>query len=185
VRKSAECRNKRRDIHADDLLADTSADYSLDKGAVTWGVDDFAVSGNFAENNFNIGAKWQFHLNFKSGKCVFAEIEKRVQINIIQRNFLNFPDHKKTSFYFIDFDYEDLKRSNFFSETCEDSVPPAIFCFLISKNFEDCLRTTVSIGGDTDTLCAISCAIAEAYYKEIDEDLLKAVKQKINDLNIV
>ena len=85
----------------------------------------------------------------------------------------------------MDFDYEDLKRANFFSETCEDSVPPAIFCFLISKNFEDCLRTTVSIGGDTDTLCAISCAIAEAYYKEIDEDLLKAVKQKINDLNIV
>lgn len=90
-----------------------------------------------------------------------------------------------SQYYFIDFDYEDLKRSNFFSETCEDSVPPAIFCFLISKSFEDCLRTTVSIGGDTDTLCAISCAIAEAYYKEIDEDLLKAVKQKINDLNIV
>ena len=90
-----------------------------------------------------------------------------------------------SQYYFVDFDYEDLKRANFFSETCEDSVPPAIFCFLISKDFEDCLRTTVSIGGDTDTLCAISCAIAEAYYKEIDEDLLKAVKQKINDLNLV
>ncbi len=90
-----------------------------------------------------------------------------------------------SQYYFIDFDYEDLVRSNFFSETCEDTVPPAIYCFLISKDFEDCLRTTVSIGGDTDTLCAISCAIAEAYYKEIDEDLLKEVKQKINDLNLV
>ena len=37
-------------------------------------------------------------------------------------------------------------------------------CFLISEDFEDCLRTSVSIGGDTDTLCAISCAAAEAFY---------------------
>ena len=90
-----------------------------------------------------------------------------------------------SEYYDIDFDYEDLKRSNFFSETCEDTVPPAIFCFLESKNFEDCLRITVSIGGDTDTLCAISGAIAEAYYKEIDEDLLLEVKKRINKLNLV
>ena len=90
-----------------------------------------------------------------------------------------------SQYYFVDFDYEDLKRANFFSETCEDSVPPAIFCFLISNSFEDCLRTTVSIGGDTDTLCAISCAIAEAYYKEIDKELLDEVKRRINQINIV
>ena len=44
------------------------------------------------------------------------------------------------------------------------SVPQAIYCFLISKDFEDCDRTTVSIGGDCDTTAAISCAIAETYY---------------------
>ena len=62
------------------------------------------------------------------------------------------------------FDYENLKKTYSFNETCRNTVPQAIFCFLISENFEDCLRTSVSIGGDTDTLCAISCAIAEAYY---------------------
>ena len=41
---------------------------------------------------------------------------------------------------------------------------------MISEGFEDCLRTSISIGGDSDTLCAISCAIAEAYYG-IPEDI--------------
>ena len=78
-------------------------------------------------------------------------------------------------YYNIDFDYEDLRKNYYFNETCQNSVPQAIFCFLISKDFEDCIRTTISIGGDCDTTAAISCAIAEAYYKHIDEDLIKAV----------
>ncbi len=67
-------------------------------------------------------------------------------------------------YYKLNFDYENLKQKYFFNETCQNTVPQAIYCFLISKDFEDCVRTSVSIGGDTDTLCAISCAIAEAYY---------------------
>ena len=62
------------------------------------------------------------------------------------------------------FKYDVLQKTYKFNETCRDTVPQAIYCFLISKDFEDCLRTCVSIGGDTDTLCAISCSIAEAYY---------------------
>lgn len=68
------------------------------------------------------------------------------------------------NYYKLDFDYETLKENYYFNETCQNTVPQAIYCFLISQDFEDCLRTSVSIGGDTDTLCAISCAIAEAYY---------------------
>ena len=49
-------------------------------------------------------------------------------------------------------------------EICQKTVPQAMYCFLISNSFEDCLRTTISIGGDTDTTSAISCAVAEAYY---------------------
>lgn len=78
-------------------------------------------------------------------------------------------------YYSLDFDYENLKKNYYFNETCQESVPQAIYCFLISKDFEDCLRTTISIGGDCDTTAAISCAIAEAYYKDIDYDLLMDV----------
>ena len=62
------------------------------------------------------------------------------------------------------FNYEILRKTYGFSEKCQDSVPQAIYCFLISNDFEDCLRTTISIGGDCDTTSAVSCAIAEAYY---------------------
>lgn len=78
-------------------------------------------------------------------------------------------------YYKLDFDYETLRRTYRFNETCQETVPQAIYCFLISKDFEDCLRTSISIGGDSDTLAAISCSIAEAYYKHIDNDLIKKI----------
>lgn len=70
-----------------------------------------------------------------------------------------------SQYYNLDFDYEELRRTYVHgAEICQVTVPQAIYCFLISKDFEDCLRTTISIGGDCDTTAAISCAIAEAYY---------------------
>ena len=43
------------------------------------------------------------------------------------------------------------------------------------ESFEDVIRTGVSIGGDTDTLCAIAGSIAEAYYG-IPEDMGNTAK---------
>ena len=83
-------------------------------------------------------------------------------------------------FYNLDFDYDELV-SNYRheAEICQISVPQAIFCFLISDSFEDCLRTTISIGGDCDTTSAISCAIAEAFYGYIPEQLIEQVREKL------
>ena len=79
-----------------------------------------------------------------------------------------------------DLDYEELRRTYIHGkEICQVTLPQALYCFLISKSFEDCLRTTISIGGDCDTTAAISCAIAEAYYKEIPADLIDAVRKKL------
>lgn len=75
-------------------------------------------------------------------------------------------------YYNLDFEYEELRKNYRFNETCQKTIPQAIFCFLISSSFEDCLRTTISIGGDCDTTAAISCSIAEAYYKDIDKSIL-------------
>lgn len=80
------------------------------------------------------------------------------------------------NYYSLDFDYEDLVKNYKFNETCKNTVPQAIYCFLISESFEDCLRTSISIGGDSDTLCAISCAIAEAYYGIPEEIKSKALQ---------
>ena len=49
-------------------------------------------------------------------------------------------------------------------ESCQQTVPEAIIAFLESENFEDAVRNAVSLGGDTDTLAAITGSIAEAFY---------------------
>ena len=49
-------------------------------------------------------------------------------------------------------------------ESCQETVPQAITAFLESSDFEDALRTAVSLGGDSDTLAAITGSIAEAFY---------------------
>ncbi len=51
-----------------------------------------------------------------------------------------------------------------FNESCQDTVPQAITAFLESKNFEDAIRNAISLGGDSDTLAAITGSIAEAAY---------------------
>lgn len=78
-------------------------------------------------------------------------------------------------YYNLDFDYETLRATYAFDESCQKTVPQAIYCFLISKDFEDCIRTTISIGGDCDTTAAISCAIAQAFYKDVDKELEEGV----------
>lgn len=76
--------------------------------------------------------------------------------------------------------YEELIASNDNGEgTCQVTMPKAIFCFLVSKSFEDCLKTTLSIGESGGKIAAISCAIAEAFYKEIPEKIVKAVKEAL------
>ena len=49
-------------------------------------------------------------------------------------------------------------------ESCQKSVPEAITAFLEGEDFEDVIRTAVSLGGDTDTLAAIAGSIAEGFY---------------------
>ena len=49
-------------------------------------------------------------------------------------------------------------------ESCQQTVPEAITAFLEGKDFEDVIRTAVSLGGDCDTLTCIAGSIAEAFY---------------------
>jgi len=51
-----------------------------------------------------------------------------------------------------------------FNESCQETVPEAIACFLESTDFEDAIRNAVSLGGDSDTLACITGGIAQAYY---------------------
>ncbi len=73
-------------------------------------------------------------------------------------------------YYRIDFKVDKIRSSYRFNEICQETVPQAIACFIESESFEDAIRTAISIGGDSDTIGAITGAIAEAYYG-IPEDI--------------
>lgn len=62
---------------------------------------------------------------------------------------------------------DEIRPNYQYDESCQGTVPQAITAFLESVDFETCLRLSVSLGGDCDTLTCISAAIAEAFYKDI------------------
>ena len=74
-----------------------------------------------------------------------------------------------------------------FNETCQGSVPQSIIAFLESETYEDAIRKAISIGGDSDTIACIAGGIAQAYYKEIPDYIIKEVKEILDPdlLNIV
>ncbi|MBM3650601.1 MAG: ADP-ribosylglycohydrolase family protein [Alphaproteobacteria bacterium] len=51
-----------------------------------------------------------------------------------------------------------------FDVSCQGTVPPAIVCALEATGFEDAIRNAISIGGDSDTIAAITGSIAEAMF---------------------
>ena len=59
---------------------------------------------------------------------------------------------------------DEIRPTYRFNESCQDTVPQAITAFLESTGFEDAIRNAISLGGDSDTLAAITGSIAEAAY---------------------
>ena len=68
------------------------------------------------------------------------------------------------NYYKTDFTLDEIRPRYTFNETCQGSVPQAFEAFFESDDFEDAIKNAVSIGGDSDTIAAITGGIAEAYY---------------------
>lgn len=80
-----------------------------------------------------------------------------------------------TNYYSLDFKIDEIRDTYRFNPTCFGTVPQAIVAFLESTTFEDAIRNAISIGGDSDTIAAITGSIAEAFYGipiEIEEKAL-------------
>ncbi len=59
---------------------------------------------------------------------------------------------------------DEIRPGYRFNESCQETVPQATIAFLESTDFEDAIRNAVSLGGDSDTLAAITGGMAEAAY---------------------
>lgn len=68
------------------------------------------------------------------------------------------------NYYKINFKLDEIRNYYSFNETCQKTVPQAFEAFFEANDFEDAIRNAISIGGDSDTLAAITGSIAEAYF---------------------
>ncbi len=67
-------------------------------------------------------------------------------------------------YYRTDFTLDEIRPTYSMNESCQGSVPQAFEAFFESTSFEDAIRNAISIGGDSDTIGAITGSVAEAYY---------------------
>ena len=78
----------------------------------------------------------------------------------------------EANFYPLTETVDEIRSYYTFNESCQGTVPQAITAFLESTDFEDAIRNAVSIGGDTDTVAAITGSIAWVYYRESASEAL-------------
>ena len=74
---------------------------------------------------------------------------------------------------------DDIRPTYCFDGSCQGTVPESIIAFLDSKDYEDALRLVISLGGDADTMGAITGAIACAYYNKISYAFYKFGMEKL------
>jgi len=88
-------------------------------------------------------------------EALHAEAESRVfkrKLRALQALLLEQPDKRR------------IVRELGNSVEAFNSVPTAIFSFLATRSFEQALRLAVGLGGDADTIGAMTGALAGAYY---------------------
>jgi ADP-ribosylglycohydrolase len=76
---------------------------------------------------------------------------------------------------------DEIRPSYKFDESSQGTVPQAIRAFLDSTDFEDAIRTAVSLGGDTDTLACITGGIAQAFYGGVPKEIANKVYSILDD----
>lgn len=107
--------------------------------------------------------------------------------------YMSIHGHNKQEIYeYITKNYYPLKETcneirNYyrFEASCQKTVPECIKAFLESASFEDAVRIAISLGGDADTMAAITGSIAEAYYgipSNIEKKVYDYIDEKRKEL---
>jgi len=80
---------------------------------------------------------------------------------------------------------DDIRTTYSYSELAAQTCPEAICCALQASSYEDAIRNAISIGGDSDTIGAITGGIAEALYAVPDEILEQGMSCLPDDMKTV
>ncbi len=84
------------------------------------------------------------------------------------------------NYYSLDFTLDEIRPTYDYEITCQKSVPQALQAFFEATDFEDAIRNAISIGGDSDTVAAITGSVAEAFYP-IDDDIKYTALSYLDD----
>ena len=74
---------------------------------------------------------------------------------------------------------DEIRPTYQWDSTCPRSVPESIIAFLESTDFESAVRNAVLLGGDADTMAAISGSIAEAYYGGVPNEIEIEIRRRL------
>ena len=76
---------------------------------------------------------------------------------------------------------DEIRPTYVFDVSCQGTVPQALRAFIDSSDFEDAIRTAVSLGGDTDTLACITGGVAQAFYGSVPDAIQRKVYSLLDD----
>lgn len=75
---------------------------------------------------------------------------------------------------FADIPQDQIKSSGYVVDTLE----AAIWCFLNSDNYRDCVLQAVNLGSDTDTVACVAGSVAGLYFADIPSEWISALRNK-------
>jgi ADP-ribosylglycohydrolase len=76
---------------------------------------------------------------------------------------------------------DEIRPGYTYDISSQGTVPQAIRAFLDATDFEDALRTAISLGGDSDTIACITGGIAESFYGGVPAWIEEKVYSVLND----
>lgn len=163
------------------LMSDTMGAYGSYGNGSAMRVSPVAYAGNSLEEVERL-AKWSAEVThdhsegIKGAQAVAAAIflAKEGKSKDEIRSYI------EEKYYDLDFTLDEIRPSYRFDVTCMGSVPQAIECFLEADDFEDAIRNAISLGGDGDTIAAMTGAISEAYFG-IPDELQEEVMEYMDD----
>ncbi len=76
---------------------------------------------------------------------------------------------------------DDIRPDYTFDVSCMGTLPVALLAFLESTDYEDAIRNAISVGGDSDTIAAITGGIALAFYGEMPQEIIDGIEAILPD----
>ena len=97
----------------------------------------------------------------------------------LQHYGTKYPEHIATFDRLSKPNFKDIKEENIGSSGyVMDTLEAAVWCYLNTDNFEDCVLKTVNLGGDTDSTASVAGSLAGIAYgkKSIPKDWMEGLR---------